>query len=88
MSTWSSLVTEAEADRERPPVCPRGRRWLQKLRLTESGRLCVQVTAYLDNMIDVAGLLEDSDTKNAALEQVSSLEDDLSHVRLTLHLTR
>ena len=44
VSTWSSSsVTEAEADRERLPVCPRGRRWLQKLRLTESGRLCVHV---------------------------------------------
>ena len=43
VSTWSSLVTEAEADGERPPVCPRGRRWLQKLGLTESGRLCVHV---------------------------------------------
>ena len=44
VSTWSSLVTEAEFDRERPPVCSRGRRrWLQKLSLTENGRLCVHV---------------------------------------------
>ena len=40
----------------------------------------MQVNAYLDNMIDVAMLLEDSDTKNAALEKVSDLEEALSHV--------
>ena len=55
--------------------------FLQKLRHTESDRLAVQVNAYLDNMIDVATLLEDSDTKNAALEKVAELEDALSHVR-------
>ena len=56
---------------------------LQKLRVTESDRLCVQVNAYLDNKIDVASLLEDSDTKNAALEQVADLEEALSHVCLS-----
>ncbi|KAK2180878.1 hypothetical protein NP493_421g02041 [Ridgeia piscesae] len=53
--------------------------YLEKLRVTESDRLCVQVNAYLDNKIDVASLLEDSDTKNAALEQVADLEEALSH---------
>lgn len=36
--------------------------------------------AYLDNMIDVAQLLEDSETKTDALEKVAELEDELSHV--------
>ena len=40
----------------------------------------MQVNAYLDNMIDVATLLEDSDTKTAALEKVADLEEALSHV--------
>ncbi|KAI0214437.1 Formin-like protein [Lamellibrachia satsuma] len=53
--------------------------YLEKLRVTESDRLCVQVNAYLDNKIDVGSLLEDSDTKNAALEQVAELEEALSH---------
>ena len=52
----------------------------QKLRNTESDRLAVQVHAYVDNMIDVAQLLEDSETKTDALERVAELEDDLSHV--------
>ena len=50
----------------------------------ESDRLCVQVNAYVDNKIDVGSLLEDSDTKNAALEQVADLEEALSHVRVSL----
>jgi len=51
---------------------------LQKLRHTESDRLSVQVHAYLDNMIDVAALLEDSETKTEALEKAAELEDELS----------
>jgi len=53
---------------------------MQKLRDTESDRLPVQVNAYLDNTIDVQSLLEDSDTKTAALERVSELEEALSFV--------
>ena len=56
---------------------------LQKLRHTESDRLAVQVHAYLDNMIDVAQLLEDSETKTEALEKVAELEDEVSHVGCT-----
>ena len=40
------------------------------------------MNAYLDNMIDVATLLEDSDTKTAALEKVADLEEALSHVSI------
>jgi len=53
---------------------------MQKLRDTESDRLPVQVNAYLDNTIDVQSLLEDSDTKTAALERVAELEEALSFV--------
>lgn len=51
-----------------------------KLRHTESERLLIQVNAYLDNMIDVRILLEDSDTKGAAIEKVAELELELSYV--------
>lgn len=52
----------------------------QKLSHTESDRLSVQVHAYVDNMIDVAALLEDSETKTEALEKAAELEDEVSRV--------
>lgn len=58
-----------------PPQCP------QKSRHTESEKLQVQIQAYLDNVFDVGGLLEDAETKNVALEKVEELEEHLSHVR-------
>ena len=54
---------------------------LQKSKHTESDKLSVQIQAYLDNVFDVGGLLEDAETKNAALEKVDELEEHLSHVR-------
>lgn len=51
--------------------------YLEKLRLTESEELQVQISAYLDNFFDVSALMEDSITKTAALERISELEDDL-----------
>merc|ERR1719187_43620 len=41
--------------------------YLLKLRNTESERLLVQIQAYLDNVFDVASLLEDVEQKNFAL---------------------
>nr|XP_054767781.1 formin-like protein 3 isoform X3 [Lytechinus pictus] len=49
----------------------------QKLKTTESDRLQVQIQAYLDNVFDVGQLMEDSDTKTAALERVANLEEAL-----------
>lgn len=40
----------------------------------------VQISAYLDNVFDVNALMEDSETKTAALEKVAELEDELGHV--------
>lgn len=51
--------------------------YLERLRLTESEELQVQISAYLDNVFDVAALMEDSETKTAALEKVGELEDEL-----------
>ncbi|XP_048478769.1 formin-like protein isoform X1 [Plutella xylostella] len=53
--------------------------YLTRLRLCESDDLQVQISAYLDNVFDVAALMEDSETKTAALEKVNELEDELGH---------
>ncbi|XP_023687348.2 formin-like protein 3 isoform X2 [Paramormyrops kingsleyae] len=54
--------------------------FLEKCRNTESDKLSVQIQAYLENMFDVGGLLEDAETKNVALEKVVDLQEHLSHV--------
>lgn len=59
----------------------------QKCKHTESDKLSVQIQAYLDNVFDVGGLLEDAETKNAALEKVEELEEHLSHVSEAPNLT-
>lgn len=59
------------------PVSP------QRLKHTESDRLQVQIQAYLDNVFDVGTLLEDAETKTAALERVEELEESLGTVRET-----
>lgn len=46
--------------------------------------LQVQISAYLDNVFDVAALMEDSETKTAALEKVAELEEELGHVSSVL----
>jgi hypothetical protein len=53
--------------------------YLEKLRLNESEELQVQISAYLDNVFDVAALMEDSETKTAALERITELEDALGN---------
>lgn len=40
----------------------------------------MQIQAYLDNVFDVGGLLEDAETKNVALEKVEELEEHVSHL--------
>ncbi|XP_054981742.1 formin-like protein 3 isoform X3 [Sorex araneus] len=54
--------------------------FLQKSRHTESEKLQVQIQAYLDNVFDVGGLLEDAETKNVALEKVEELEEHVSQL--------
>lgn len=54
--------------------------YLDKLRLTESEELHVQISAYLDNFFVVAALMEDSETKTAALEQLQELQEDYGRV--------
>ncbi|KAK1794816.1 hypothetical protein P4O66_010028, partial [Electrophorus voltai] len=44
--------------------------YLEKLKLSESERLQVQVQAYLDNVFDVGALLEDAETKITLLDHL------------------
>ncbi|KAL5290677.1 FMNL2 family protein [Megaselia abdita] len=55
-------------------------KYLEKLKLTESEELQVQISAYLDNVFDVTALMEDSETKTTALERVQELEDDFARL--------
>ncbi|KAK5644344.1 hypothetical protein RI129_005644 [Pyrocoelia pectoralis] len=59
--------------------------YLERLRHTESEELQVQISAYLDNVFDVAALMEDSETKTATLEKVADLEDELGQAHDRLH---
>ncbi|XP_047402273.1 formin-like protein 1 isoform X11 [Sciurus carolinensis] len=52
--------------------------YLERLRLTESDKLQVQIQAYLDNIFDVGALLEDTETKNAVLEHMEELQEQVS----------
>nr|XP_045015528.1 formin-like protein 1 isoform X2 [Jaculus jaculus] len=52
--------------------------YLERLRLTESDKLQVQIQAYLDNIFDVGTLLEDTETKNAVLEHMEELQDQVA----------
>ncbi|XP_033103480.1 formin-like protein 2 isoform X3 [Anneissia japonica] len=61
--------------------------YLEKLRNTESDRLQVQIQAYLDNHFDVSNLMEDSETKTAALERVAELEDHMYRLSEKLQQT-
>merc|ERR1711892_698598 len=58
---------------------------LERLGHHESDEMGVQISAYVDNEFDVAALMEDAETKQAALDQVADLEEELGRVseRLT-----
>ncbi|XP_067168159.1 formin-like protein 1 [Apteryx mantelli] len=51
--------------------------YLERLRLTESDKLQVQIQAYLDNVFDVGAMLEDTETKNAVLEHMEELQEHI-----------
>lgn len=53
---------------------------LERLRHQESEELAVQISAYIDNEFDVATLMEEADTKVAALERVHELEDEVGRI--------
>ncbi|KAM6449793.1 formin-like protein 1 isoform 3-T3 [Liasis olivaceus] len=54
--------------------------YLEKLRCTESDKLQVQIQAYLDNIFDVGALLEDTETKNAILEHMEDLQEEVGQL--------
>lgn len=45
----------------------------------------MQIQAYLDNIFDVGALLEDTETKNAVLEHMEDLQEQVGHVRALGH---
>ncbi|CAL8284537.1 unnamed protein product [Merluccius merluccius] len=49
--------------------------YLEYLRETESERLQVQVQAYLDNLLDVAALLEDAEAKTHLVEHLETVQE-------------
>lgn len=53
---------------------------LDRLGNHESDELAVQITAYVDNVVDVHDLMEEAETKQAAIDQVADLEEELSRV--------
>lgn len=56
--------------------------YLERLRSCESEELQVQISAYLDNVFDVAALMDDSETKSSYMEKVAELEDELGQVNI------
>ena len=53
---------------------------LDNLRNHESDELSVQISAYVDNEFDVAALMEEAESKQAALDQIQDLEEELGRV--------
>lgn len=46
----------------------------------------MQIQAYLDNVFDVGTLLEDTETKNAVLEHMEELQEQVATVRAAPNL--
>lgn len=61
---------------------PQTEAWLlfQRLKFTESERLLVQIQAYLDNLFDVGGLLEDVESKANLGEHLEELQEQNSQL--------
>lgn len=55
--------------------------YLVQLQQTESEELKLQILAYLDNVFDVAQLMEDSMAKSACLERIDELEQESSRLK-------
>ena len=53
---------------------------LERLGHHESDELAVQITAYVDNVVDVQDLMEEAEMKQAAVDQVNDLEEELGRV--------
>uniref|UniRef100_A0A9J8BL87 Uncharacterized protein n=1 Tax=Cyprinus carpio carpio TaxID=630221 RepID=A0A9J8BL87_CYPCA len=49
--------------------------YLEKLTVTESERLQVQIQAYLDNVFDVGAMLEDAEAKNTIMEDLEEQQE-------------
>jgi pyruvate-formate lyase len=52
----------------------------EKITISNSVPFFGQISAYVDNEFDVAGLMEEAETRQAALDQVAELEEELARV--------
>uniref|UniRef100_H3D2A0 Formin like 1 n=1 Tax=Tetraodon nigroviridis TaxID=99883 RepID=H3D2A0_TETNG len=59
-------------------------KYLQSLKQTESEKLHVQIQAYMDNVLDVAALLEDAENRGGMLEHVDDLQDHNTQLNVRL----
>ncbi|XP_026056489.1 formin-like protein 1 [Carassius auratus] len=58
--------------------------YLEKLTVTESERLQVQIQAYLDNVFDVGAMLEDAEAKNTIMEHLEELQEQNTQLNTRL----
>uniref|UniRef100_A0A8C1JWB7 Formin like 1 n=1 Tax=Cyprinus carpio TaxID=7962 RepID=A0A8C1JWB7_CYPCA len=58
--------------------------YLEKLTVTESERLQVQIQAYLDNVFDVGAMLEDAEAKNTIMEHLEEQQEQNTQVHIYL----
>uniref|UniRef100_A0A9J8B1Z9 Formin-like 1a n=1 Tax=Cyprinus carpio carpio TaxID=630221 RepID=A0A9J8B1Z9_CYPCA len=58
--------------------------YLEKLTVTESERLQVQIQAYLDNVFDVGAMLEDAEAKNTIMEDLEEQQEQNTQVHIYL----
>nr|XP_009295890.3 LOW QUALITY PROTEIN: formin-like protein 1 [Danio rerio] len=59
--------------------------YLEKLNMTESERLQIQIQAYLDNVFDVGAMLEDAEAKNTLMEHLEELQEQNTQLNTRLH---
>ena len=60
---------------------------LERLGRHESDELAVQITAYVDNVVDVQDLMEEAETKQAAVDHANDVEEELARVSERLQET-
>ncbi|XP_067291417.1 formin-like protein 1 [Pseudorasbora parva] len=58
--------------------------YLERLNVSESERLQVQIQAYLDNVFDVGAMLEDAEAKNTIMEHLEELQEQNTQLNTRL----
>ncbi|KAG1944372.1 formin-like protein [Pimephales promelas] len=58
--------------------------YLERLKVTESERLQMQIQAYLDNVFDVGAMLEDAEAKNTIMEHLEEQQEQNTQLNARL----